>query len=113
MVATDKTLICRECGNPFVFTAGEQAFYAERGFVEPSRCPACRANRRAGRQAAGGNSDAFSGARSSGGQGSQQPRELHPAICADCGRETMVPFQPRAGRPVYCRECFNRHRNQY
>jgi CxxC-x17-CxxC domain-containing protein len=110
MVATDRTLICRECGNPFVFTAGEQAFYAERGFVEPSRCPTCRANRRAGRQATGGNGDAYGAARPGG---VQQPRQLYPATCADCGRETMVPFQPRAGRPVYCRECFNRHRSQY
>ena len=40
---TDKTLTCKECGSEFVFTAGEQEFYAERGFVnEPQRCKACR-----------------------------------------------------------------------
>ena len=39
----DKTLVCKECGNEFVFTAGEQEFYAERGFQnEPQRCKACR-----------------------------------------------------------------------
>ena len=39
----DKTLICKECGKEFVFTAGEQEFYAEKGFVnEPQRCKACR-----------------------------------------------------------------------
>ena len=39
----DKTLVCKECGNEFVFTAGEQEFYAEKGFVnEPQRCKACR-----------------------------------------------------------------------
>ena len=44
----DKTLVCRECGAEFVFTASEQQFYAEKGFQnEPGRCPACRAARRA------------------------------------------------------------------
>ena len=39
----DKTLVCKECGKEFVFTAGEQEFYAERGFQnEPQRCKACR-----------------------------------------------------------------------
>ena len=39
----DKTLVCKECGNEFVFTAGEQEFYAARGFQnEPQRCKACR-----------------------------------------------------------------------
>ena len=42
----DKTLVCKECGNEFVFTAGEQEFYAERGFQnEPQRCKACRDSR--------------------------------------------------------------------
>lgn len=36
---TDKTLVCKDCGNEFVFTAGEQEFYAEKGFQnEPTRC---------------------------------------------------------------------------
>ena len=44
----DKTLVCKECGNEFVFTAGEQEFYAEKGFVnEPQRCKACRDARKA------------------------------------------------------------------
>ena len=39
----DKTLVCKECGAEFVFTAGEQEFYAERGFMnEPQRCKSCR-----------------------------------------------------------------------
>ena len=39
----DKILVCKECGNEFTFTAGEQEFYAERGFQnEPQRCKACR-----------------------------------------------------------------------
>ena len=43
----DKTLICKECGAEFIFTAGEQEFYAEKGFVnEPQRCKSCRDARR-------------------------------------------------------------------
>ena len=46
----DKTLICKDCGAEFVFTEGEQAFYAEKGFAEPTRCPECRKARKASRQ---------------------------------------------------------------
>jgi CxxC-x17-CxxC domain-containing protein len=112
MVTADKTLVCRECGAEFIFTAGEQEFYAERGFVEPSRCPSCRAARRSGRQS-GGLSDGYGARSSAPSSGPREQRQLYPAVCADCGRETMVPFEPRAGRPVYCRECFARHREQY
>ena len=42
MSFADKTLTCRDCGSPFVFTAGEQEFYAEKGFTnQPSRCSDC------------------------------------------------------------------------
>ena len=37
-------------------------------------------------------------------------REMHKATCADCGNECEVPFEPKEGRPVYCRECFAKHR---
>jgi len=103
-VATDRTLICRDCGNEFVFTAGEQSFYAERGFVPPTRCASCRANRRAERHATGDD-----GSRPA----PSVNRQLFPAICADCGRETLIPFEPRLGRPVYCPDCFARQREQY
>ncbi len=40
---TDETLVCKDCGNEFVFTSGEQAFYAEKGFNnKPQRCKDCR-----------------------------------------------------------------------
>ncbi|MBR2100582.1 MAG: zinc-ribbon domain containing protein [Eubacterium sp.] len=82
----DKVLICKECNNEFVFTAGEQEFYAEKGFVnEPQRCKACRDKRKA----------ALKG-----------PREMHDAVCAQCGKECQVPFEPKEDRPVYCSECF-------
>jgi CxxC-x17-CxxC domain-containing protein len=88
----DKTLVCRDCAITFVFTAGEQAFYHEKGLVhDPQRCSACRANRR--RERTG-----------------QPPREMHQVVCADCGVQTMVPFLPRQDRPVYCSTCFDRVR---
>ncbi|MBE6788105.1 MAG: zinc-binding protein [Ruminococcaceae bacterium] len=82
----DKTLVCKECGAEFVFTAGEQEFYAEKGFTnEPQRCKECRAARKA----------------------AQRPeREMFTAVCANCGQEATVPFKPREDRPVYCSECF-------
>ena len=43
----DKTLVCKDCGKDFVFTAGEQEFYKEKGFEnEPVRCPDCRRDRK-------------------------------------------------------------------
>ena len=102
-VATDRTIICRDCGKDFLFTAGEQSFYAERGFVPPSRCVSCRATRRAERQMTGDD----------GPRPSSSLRQLFPAICAECGNETMVPFEPRTGRPVFCRDCFARQRDRY
>jgi Probable zinc-ribbon domain len=43
----DKTLVCRDCQEQFVFTEGEQKFYAEKGFEnEPQRCPPCRKNKK-------------------------------------------------------------------
>ena len=98
MSFTDKTLKCRECGNDFVFTAGEQEFYQQKGLMnEPQRCPDCRAARRA-------QSGGF------GGRGERQPREMHKVICAECGTETEVPFLPKNDRPVYCSSCYDKVR---
>lgn len=119
---SDKTLTCRDCGQPFVFTAGEQAFYQERGFSEPQRCPTCRARRKAERAASGydaggygsgyaGSSYAGSGSSYAAGSGySSGPRQMYPAVCSNCGKQTEVPFQPRSDKPVYCRECFQARR---
>ena len=80
----DKTLTCKECGNEFVFTAGEQEFYAERGFQnEPQRCKACRDARK---------------------NAARGPREFFTATCARCGGEAKVPFEPKSDRPVFCSE---------
>jgi CxxC-x17-CxxC domain-containing protein len=115
-VMSDRTLTCRDCGQEFTFTAGEQAFYQERGYTEPQRCPACRAARKAQRgDSAGGGSygnssyGSSSGGARSGGY-SSGPRQMYPAVCSSCGKDTEVPFQPTAGKPVYCRECFQEQR---
>jgi CxxC-x17-CxxC domain-containing protein len=99
-MSADTTLTCRDCGQAFTFTSGEQDFYASRGFSEPSRCPTCRAQRKADRD--GGSSY---GGYSSGGRG---PRELFSATCSGCGQEAQVPFQPRGDKPVYCSACFDK-----
>jgi CxxC-x17-CxxC domain-containing protein len=89
MALADKTLRCRDCSQEFIFTTGEQEFYASHGLQnDPSRCPQCRSERRRNR-----NNDS-------------RPREMHTVTCADCGTETQVPFEPTEGRPVYCRECY-------
>ncbi len=107
---TDKTLTCRECGAEFVFSAGEQEFYAGRGLMnEPSRCPTCRAARRQGQGRGGG----YGGGDSQrGGSSGRSQREMHPAVCAECGAETTVPFMPRQDRPVYCSSCYEKVRSQ-
>lgn len=110
---SDKTLACRDCGKQFTFTAGEQEFYSTRGFSEPTRCADCRAVRKASREGGdfgrGRSYDGESrGGRDSygGGRSEQGPRQMFQAVCADCGKTTEVPFEPRQGRPVYCRDCF-------
>jgi CxxC-x17-CxxC domain-containing protein len=86
---SDKKLICKDCGKTFNFTEKEQAFYKEKGFTnEPQRCPECRA----------ANKQAHNKGTSS--------RPMYPAVCANCGKMTTVPFQPTEGKPVLCKECY-------
>ena len=102
----DKTLTCRDCGTSFVFTQSEQDFYAQKGFTnEPSRCPDCRAARKAQRGDTGGYSTGGSSRMGMGGR-----REMFPAVCGECGKATQVPFKPRGDRPVYCSDCFAKRR---
>ncbi|MPZ14791.1 MAG: zinc-binding protein [Chloroflexi bacterium] len=99
----DKTLTCRDCGQTFSFTTGEQEFYATHGLMnEPSRCPSCRSARRAAQSGGYGYS--------SGGYARE--REYFTAVCSNCGQEARVPFQPRTDRPVYCSDCFQQIRTQ-
>lgn len=112
MAFADKTLTCRDCGTQFVFTAGEQEFYANKGFAnEPTRCPSCRQARKAS-GGMGGGSRMGSGGGGMRGDSYGAPREriAHKVTCANCGNETTVPFVPRGDRPVYCSDCFEQVR---
>jgi CxxC-x17-CxxC domain-containing protein len=94
----DKELQCADCGASFTFSADEQEFFASRGYTnEPKRCLSCRQARKTERY---GDSS----------YGSRPRRQMFPAVCAQCGKETEVPFEPREGRPVYCSECFSKVR---
>jgi CxxC-x17-CxxC domain-containing protein len=99
----DTTLTCRDCGQAFTFTAGEQDFYASRGFNEPARCQDCRAVRRAERDRGsyGGGYD---------GGAPSAPRQMYEAVCSGCGGIAQVPFQPTSDKPVYCSTCFEQRR---
>ena len=89
----EKILECQDCGVSFPFTVEEQEFFAQRGYTnEPKRCPECRAARKQQR-----------------GGGFRQ-REMFPAVCAQCGKDTQVPFEPRNDRPVYCSDCYSKVR---
>src|SRR6201992_679386 len=86
----DKILKCMDCGNDFVFTAGEQLFFHDKQFKnDPKRC-----NLGKPRSAAGG----------------VAVRSESRTDCSDCGMETTVPFKPTQGRPVLCRQCFQQKR---
>ncbi len=87
---SDKTIVCKDCGQSFTFTASEQEFYAEKGFTnEPQRCKSCRTARKQSSPRGG-------------------ERQMYDAVCAGCGAPCKVPFQPRSDRPVYCSDCFRK-----
>jgi len=116
---SDRSLTCRDCGQEFVFTVGEQEFYQQRGFSDPQRCSNCRQARKSQRNNGGSSASSYSGGGyasgggySSGGFGggggfNSSPRQLYPAVCSNCGQDTEVPFNPTPGKPVYCRDCFS------
>ncbi len=112
MSFADKTLVCRDCGMEFIFTSGEQEFYAQKGFDnEPTRCSSCRQSRKQGRSSStGGGGYDRSSSRDSGGGYRREPSEMHTATCASCGGEAQVPFVPRGDKPVYCSNCFQSQR---
>ena len=102
MTFQDKSLTGADCGATFTFTAQEQEFFQQKGYTnEPKRCPTCRDSRKAERSNAGGYG------RNSGGGGR---RQMYPAVCAQCGKNTEVPFEPRTGKAVYCSDCYSKVR---
>jgi CxxC-x17-CxxC domain-containing protein len=92
----DRTLVCCDCSEEFVFAADEQQFYADKGFEnDPKRCKPCRQRKKNSRNQ---------------GRGGFGQREMHTVTCADCGDEAQVPFKPSGDRPVYCRDCYQKNR---
>jgi CxxC-x17-CxxC domain-containing protein len=83
-----------DCGQTFAFTEAEKAFFAQKGFVQPKRCQDCRKKKKA----------------SSRRPGSGGPKQLYDVTCCDCNCATQVPFKPKEGLPVYCKECFTKRK---
>jgi CxxC-x17-CxxC domain-containing protein len=105
----NKTLTCSDCNNSFTFSVEEQEQFQSRGYTnEPKRCPECRQARKAERVGNNGNSYGNNGNSYGNRSYSSAPRQMFPAVCSDCGKETSVPFEPRQGRPVYCSDCFRK-----
>ena len=93
MPATE--IVCTVCGVGFPFTEEEQEFYDSKGFQPPRKCKPCRDEAKRNRGGGGG-----------GGGYGRAPRQMHDAVCASCGVNTQVPFEPNGSKPVYCRDCF-------
>ena len=91
----DKTIQCAECNTTFTFSVQDQEFFQTKGFTnDPKRCPTCRQARRS----------------QSGNGTGYATRQMFSVTCADCGKTTEVPFEPRSGKPVYCSDCFRKVR---
>lgn len=102
MVATE--IICSACNTEFSFSQEEQEFYESKGFQPPRKCKPCRD---AAKQSRGGGGGYGGGSRGGYGGGYDRPqRQMFDAVCASCGINTQVPFQPNGTKPVYCRDCF-------
>ena len=103
MSFVDRSIKCSDCGADFTFSTREQEFFAEKGFTnDPKRCRWCRASRMVQNNGA---SD-----RSGCRQEWQPRRQMFAAVCAECGKGTELPFEPRYGRRVYCRDCYEKVR---
>ena len=89
----EKSIQCSDCSNTFTFSVEEQEFFQSRGYTnDPKRCPSCRQARKSERY----------------GSGYSSNRQMFPVVCAECGKDTEVPFQPRGDKPVYCNECYRK-----
>ncbi len=96
----EKQIQCSDCGATFAFSAEEQELFKTKGYTnEPKRCPTCRQARKSERNVGVGSSSRY-----------EPQRQMFPAKCAECGKDTQVPFEPRTGRPVYCSDCYRKVR---
>ena len=86
----NKDLKCVDCGETFIFSAGEQTFFKDRGFTnDPKHCKKCTAQREGGRR-----------------------RNETRVKCSECGIDTIIPFKPTQNRPVLCSSCFGIERRR-
>jgi CxxC-x17-CxxC domain-containing protein len=93
-----KTICCSDCGSNFTFSAEEKEFFQSWGYnSEPKRCPSCRQARKLEQYR-------------NGSYNHGTHLHMSRATCTDCGKDTEVPFEPRAGRPVYCPNCYHKVR---
>ena len=101
MALQDKVISCRECGDEFTFSVGEQEFYASKGFANtPVRCKPCRTVRRSeARKYENSQNPSYNGG-----------PEVSTVTCAECGKPAEVPFKPKGDRPVYCNDCYRARR---
>jgi CxxC-x17-CxxC domain-containing protein len=123
-VHQDKTITCIDCGADFTFTADEQEFYSTHQLTnEPKRCKPCREKkksmpRNSARRTGAGAGYSGNDAGQAPGQGTprggpgprNEGRPRFKIVCHACGKEDEVPFQPREGREVYCRDCYSSRR---
>ncbi|MFH1639984.1 MAG: CxxC-x17-CxxC domain-containing protein [Chloroflexota bacterium] len=101
MTFEDKTLQCFDCGANFIFSVEEQEAFHAKGYANaPKRCPSCRQVRKERQEQQGNN-------HRNNGVPYRSQRQMFPAVCARCGKNTEVPFEPHEGRPVYCRDCYS------
>lgn len=92
----DRQILCGDCGKPFIWSAGEQAFFRDKNLQNPpKRCKECKQAKNV-RLAAIANAQSL---------GIKQRIEVS-VSCARCSESTTVPFYPSQGRPVYCRSCY-------
>ena len=97
---SDQNLTCVDCGKQFTFTESEQDLSTDpRASAPLVAAPDCRAARKAARNS--GSSYSSGGSSYSSGE-----RQMYPAVCAQCGKNTQVPFSPRGDKPVYCSDCY-------
>jgi CxxC-x17-CxxC domain-containing protein len=98
----EKSLRCSDCGTTFALTIQEQELFVSRGLTnEPKRCSWCRAAKKI---------ELNEKTKGSFSYGYRVQRQMFPARCAECGKNTQVPFEPRSGRPVYCSDCYRKVR---
>lgn len=92
----DQGIQCVDCGEKFIWTAGEQVFFHDKGLKNPpKRCKSCKQAK----------NERLAAISASHANGVRQRIEVT-VVCAQCGQQTTVPFYPSQGRPVYCRSCF-------